>query len=798
MRTIRSLSILVLAAALTQPVFAQPSPGATPTAEKTPAPGEDDALYSCGKRSGDVSVTFKPETELKDLITWVMGFTCKNFILDPRIVSTGKKVTVIAPLKMSQRDAYRVFLVALSTMGLTVIPKGNVLRVVESATAKSETVPIYRKGSPEDDDQMVRYILQPSYAQVETVRAALDSIRSQAGSVTAAGNMLIITDYASQVRDMMTLAKALDIPGNNEGVYTIPVLHSDATQLAAKLNEILGIAAAGSTAAATGGRVAPPARGAPPAAAGAPVQNAPGNEPATSIPSKIIVDDRTNTLIVVSSEAGYLRVKSLVDRLDILLDTEGGSAIRVYPLQNALAKDLATTLNNALSNGQNRAPTGTTGTGKGAAPPVASAPPPAGGAGELGASLEGQVRVVNDDPTNSLIVMSSGRDYLAIKDVIRRLDQPRRQIFIEALILEVTLDKNTSIGAASHGGLPVSNGNAIVLGGVETPSLNSLSPGSSLASLTGLLGGVIGSPLTNAQTFLGTSIPSYAILFQALATLDNTEILSAPHIIAIDNEKAEFSVGNNIPYQAGLSFGGLTSTSTTGSTGSSALPVGSIGQNIQREDLTLELNVTPHISSNDSVRLEIEQNTKDLGSRDPQLGPTWTERKLKTQVVVHDQESVVIGGLIEEREIYSTTKVPLLGDIPLLGYLFKYSTHEKKKTNLLILLTPYIIKDQLDLENIRERKTREYREFTASFANLNEAKYEPKVDYRRKRGLVEEINRALESVEEDQDLLNAAGHRQHVNEGAVDFAPSTIEAPETDGHGAGESRGTPKSTGGAK
>jgi general secretion pathway protein D len=139
---------------------------------------------------------------------------------------------------------------------------------------------------------------------------------------------------------------------------------------------------------------------------------------------------------------------------------------------------------------------------------------------------------------------------------------------------------------------------------------------------------------------------------------------------------------------------------------------------------------------------------------------------------VHDQESVVIGGLIQEREVYSVTKVPLLGDIPLLGYLFKYQTTQKVKTDLLILLTPYIIKDRLDLEAVRTRKLQQYREFTQSFSNLNEAKYEPNIDYRRKRGLVEEINRSLQSVEEDQELLNAAGHRQHVNEGAIEFHPA--------------------------
>ncbi|MDQ3366068.1 MAG: hypothetical protein M3680_11640, partial [Myxococcota bacterium] len=230
-------------------VIAQPAPTPTPT---TPA---DDPLYACGKRTGPIAVTFKPETELKDLITWVMGFTCRNFILDPRIVSTGKKVTVIAPLKMSQAEAYNVFLAALSTMGLTVVPKGNVMRIVESATAKSETVPIYKGGIPPNNDQVVRYVLRPSHTPVEVLRGALDGIRSPAGNVAVAGNLLIITDYASQVRDMMSLARSIDLPGNSDGIFTIAVKYADATQLATKLNDILGVSAAG-------------ASGAPPGAAG--------------------------------------------------------------------------------------------------------------------------------------------------------------------------------------------------------------------------------------------------------------------------------------------------------------------------------------------------------------------------------------------------------------------------------------------------------------------------------------------------------------------------------------------------
>lgn len=725
------------------------------SAQPSPAPAtEDEALYACKKRTGQVAVTFKPETELKDLITWVMGFTCKNFILDPRIVSTGKKVTVIAPNKMSAGEAYNVFLVALSTMGLTVVPKGNMMRIVESATAKSETVPIYKKGVPGNTDQIVRYILRPSHANIETLRGALDSIRSPAGNVQVAGTMLIITDYASQVRDMMSLARSIDIPGGSDGIYTIPVKNADATALATKLNEILGISAG---AQATGGNVTAGKR-APGTAGGA-------DEVSEAVPSKILVDDRTNTLIVVSSEPGYYRVKALVERLDISLDTEGGTSIRVHPLENALAEELATTLNAAM--GQSGQAQG--GANQGRRPGQAAAPAPTP-VGDLGTSLEGQVRVIGDKPTNSLIVMSSGRDYIAIKDVIRRLDQPRRQIFIEALILEVQLSKDLAIGTSSHGGLPVGD-SALAIGGVQTPSLKSLDL-TTLAAATGLIGGLVGAPLANSQSFLGTSIPSYGILFQALATQDNSNILSAPHVIAIDNEKAEFSVGNNIPYKAGLSFGGFGLPQA----GAQSLP-GGIGQNIQREKLNLTLNVTPHISSNDAVRLEIEQETKDIGGSDPELGPTWTERKLKTQVVVHDQQSVVIGGLIQEKDIYNVTKVPLLGDIPILGYLFKYSTKSKRKTNLLILLTPYIIKDQLDLQAIRERKVREREEFVRSFTTLNEMKYEPKLDYRRKRGMVEEINRAVQSVEQDADVIRAMGQRQRVLDGPLEYAPSNIDDP---------------------
>jgi general secretion pathway protein D len=272
--------------------------------------------------------------------------------------------------------------------------------------------------------------------------------------------------------------------------------------------------------------------------------------------------------------------------------------------------------------------------------------------------------------------------------------------------------------------------------------------------------------LENAETLLGTSIPSYGLLFQALATNSNVNVLSSPHILTTDNEEAEISVGENIPYQSSLS-GYPGSSGTSGSTTGFGFPV----QSIQREDVALTLKITPHINASDMVRLEIDQEISDIADPNFQgFGPSWSKRTLKTTVVVKDQQSIVIGGLISDKRTYSESKVPLLGDIPLLGYLFKYTKKSKSKTNLLVLLTPYVIKDQMDIEDIVQRKSRERAEFSRSFATFSRLDYRPDIDYRRKRGLVEEINHVVRMVEEEAKILEELNRKaDEYPDGPIDF-----------------------------
>jgi len=636
------------------------------------APEEDATVYQCNKHQGDVTVTFKPEMDLKELVTWAMGFSCKQFVYDPRFVG-GRKVTLVAPEKMSKGDAYQYFLTALKTMGLAAVPNGNGYVIVEAQAVKKEAVPIVSEAS--GGEQLVRMVLRPTYAKLETLKAAFEPLRSDAGDVQMLGGVLLVTDYGSHVREMVSLAKLVDVPNGTDGIYTIPVLHADATKLSAKIEQVLG----------------------------------------KDSPARLQVDERTNTLLVASSDAGYQRVHALVERLDLALDIEGGASIHVYQLGNGIAEEVAKTLNDAIQKQTTAAP-------QKDGPQV---------------NLTGQAHVIADKATNKLIVTASGRDFLAIQDVIRQLDEPRRQVYIETVVLEIDDDNGLDAGASSHGALPTSNGSSVVVGGVQTGGLSSIDIKDSLMAASGLVGGIVGSPLTSSQTLLGTSIPSYAVLFEAVATASHTNFISTPSIIAVDNEDAKFHAGVNVPYKKGVLP--ASPVTTTGITAT----------NIDRQDLNFELDIKPHISADDNVLLEIKNDAKDLGTTSAELGPTWNTRGFETRVVVHDQQTVVLNGIAQEREITGETKVPLLGDIPVLGYLFKYKTHSKKRSNVLILMTPYIVKNQLDLQEIMQRKTREHDEFSRSRYSLERAAFTPHIDYRKKRGLVEEINRAVELNEAD-------------------------------------------------
>lgn len=741
----------------------------------------EDSLYDCPEkqRKGNYVVSLKPETTLDDLIKWAMTFHCKNFVYSSEIGKRSAKVTIMTPKRMSARQAWRVFLVGLQSMNLTVVPKGNILEIIETSKAKTNALPIYSKGRAPAADQLVRVVLRPQHLSVDDLAKVLQELKSGNGQVTAIGKagIVMVSDMGSNVSKMAELMLTVDQPVVGERLYMIRVQYADANELATKLTEILGTKEAPTSKSskstkskAKKGRTKDVRRSGPKSIGASEVQSA--------VPSKIIAEERINSLIVLGSEAAYLRVRALVKRLDVGIDVEGAGRIHVYRLNHSKAEEMGQTLTAVVSGIQQPGAGATAGRRTGGRAQPARPTANAGSA----AAFEGQVRITHDQPTNSIVAVASVKDFLALRDVIRKLDVPRPQVYIEANIVEIGVTNSMEFGTSWHGGADVGDGN-LVLGGVQHSRLASLNV-ASIATSTGLIGGALGPLLDNAEQLLGTTIPSFGVLFNALANSDSLNILSSPHIITTDNEEAEISVGQNIPYQSSVGV------ATPGN------PFAAATQSIQRQDVALTLKVTPHINASSMVRLEIDLEISDIASKDFEgLGPSWAKRTIKDTVVVRDQQAVVIGGLMSDKKINFEQKVPLLGDIPVLGaLLFKYQGTSTEKRNLLVVLTPHIIHDQMDIDRLVEKRTREQREFARTFSSLSKIKYRSDIDYRRKRGVLEEINRTVIAMEKDAQILRELdANMVSVPDGEVRYfddeakeEPSDEPADEADARGADE------------
>ena len=699
--------------------------------------GEDESLYSCTKAHTDVFVNLKPETQLPDLVDWAMTFTCKKFIYNSKLEGRSAPVTLVAPGKLSPSEAWRVFLVALQSANLTVVPKHGILEIVEAPTAKEKPLPVYKPQDVRAEDQIVRVILRPEHVGVEDLAEALAAIKSKDGAVVTLSNagILLVTDYGSTIDRMLTVVKLVDEPVEREHIYIVKLEHADAAATATKLTELLTTNGA-------------PAR----ARTRTRAKTNEVIEMTASAPTKIIPDERTNTLLIVAEDLVYQRLRKLIKYIDLPMPGgEGG--MYVYRLENADATALATTLTNSLTSAS-----ASTGAGQ---PKRAAAAPSAGALG--GVAFEGEVRVTADTESNSLVVIASVWDFAALREVIGELDRPRRQVFIEAVIVELTLDNSRTLGVTFHAGdvRKVGGKDSAVFGGAQHSTLSSLNLADSLQkSGTGGIAGIVGPKLPGIEELLGISVPSFSVLVQALATRGHLDVVSAPHLTAMDNKESIITVGRNIPFQSNTTGLSLATPSTT-------TPF-TAGTSVERQKVGLTLKIKPFINESDLIRLEIDQELQDLAPPVNDLGPTWTERKITTSVVVQDQQTVVIGGLVQERLQTDESKVPLLGDIPILGQLFRREHRIKQKTNLLVILTPYVIKDPTDMQRILERKTRQQDEFAATLETFDHAGYRAEVDYSRRRGVIEEMNQSVMKVEREKALLEEFKQELSYPDGAIE------------------------------
>ncbi len=591
-----------------------------------------------------VSLNFV-NADIQEVIRAISQISKKNFLVDPRVKGT---INIVSATPVSPELGYDILLSALRLQGYAAVESGGVTQIIPEADAKQHIGSLGQgKG-----DKLITRVFVLKYESASQLVNLVRPIISPNSVVVAypASNALVITDYASSVTRIAKLIDSLDQP-NADAPLIIPVRHASAVDLAGIINRLMPEATA-------------------PAAAG-------GDENQRFV---LIADSRTNSLLLRSDNPGRInRVKELVAQLDSATSTQGN--IHVVQLKNADATKLAQTLR-AVMSGDTSAVAQPSSTPQGtAAQPVTSSGPSGGGI------------IQADIPTNALIITASEAVYNNLRSVIDKLDVRRPQIYIEALIVEVTADKASEFGVQWQKLNGVNQPGNNVIGGTNFGTSNNIiGAATNLGSVgQGLNIGVVNG--TTTLPGLGTVL-NLGVLAHALESDTNANILSEPNLMTLDNEEAKIVVGQNVPFITGQYA--QTGSATT------ATPF----QTIERKDVGLTLKIKPQIMQGGTVKLQVFQEVSSVvaSSSSSVSGPTTNKRTIESTILVDENQIVVLGGLIQDQVNDVASKTPLLGDIPILGNLFRYETRQHVKTNLMVFIRPYIMYQRDSYNKLTEER----------------------------------------------------------------------------------------------
>ena len=595
-----------------------------------------------------VSIDFN-NVDINVFIKFMSELTGSNFVVDDRVKG---KVTIISPAKISVDEAYMVFLSVLEVHGYTTVKAGRVTKIVPAPDARSKNIKtILQSEAGNPDDKVVTQLIHLKYAEPEDIKRLFAPLISKNSVILAyqPTNTLIVTDVYSNIRRLMRILGTIDIPGIGHEISVIPIEYAVAANLVKVLDSVFQTT----------------------------VKTAKKDNGGKTI--KLVADERTNTVVLLASEVDTERVSRLIR----LLDREtprGQGAIHVYYLENADAEELAKVLQEL--------PAKKEATEKGVNTAVVSE----------------KVKIRADAATNSLIIMAEKDDYLVLEDIIKKLDIPRAMVYIEALIMEVNVDKDFRLGTEWVVGDDTTIGgrDAVIGGGFAggasggDAGYNNLSTGGSTAEIGGTtvtIPGTVPLPPGFSLGVFGEAIslgsvvfPSIGAVIQAYKKDKDVHILSTPQILTTDNQKASITVGKNVPYQ--------TRTSTTDN---------DTYNSFEYKDVGKTLEITPQISKDGMIRLQLKLTVETLESTTDNR-PTTLKRTIETTVMVKDKNTVVLGGLIDDTIANTIYKVPCLGDLPLASWLFKSKANSGSKTNLYIFMTPKVVNTQDQAHDVYEEK----------------------------------------------------------------------------------------------
>ena len=579
--------------------------------------------FSIGLPAQEVTLNLKG-VDIEALVQMVADVTHKNFVIDERVKG---KVTVISNQAMDETALYNTFISVLSVHGYAAIPAGNVIKIVPEAIAKTAYTPVNSQAS---DDQIITQIIKVQHLKAGQLIPILRPLIPQQGHIASPpdSNLLIISDRAANVQRLLKIIKRIDIAPQNE-IEVMMLSHASASDIVRILN-------------------------------GLKQQNlnkSPNQQ-------QLIADERTNSILISGSKSERLKTKALISHLDTPLETVGNTQV-IY-LRYARATELADILKGMIS------PQKTQQRSANKTPLTAN---------NNAAKLTIPTQVQADKATNSLIISAAPDVLQSLKSVITKLDIRRAQVLVEAIIVELSVNKSKELGVQWI--LDGSNSSSTPIGVVNFSNAGSgiLDVASGLLNntiSTAGKGGVLGLGNYSADNRI-----NFGVLLQALAADSEANILSTPSLVTLDNQEAEIHVGQNVPFVTGQ-------YTNTGAASGATNPF----QTIQRQDIGIKLRIKPQINEGSSILLEIEQEVSSLAASSVSTTDIVTDnRELRTTVMVEDGQMVILGGLMTEDLSDTEQKVPGLGDIPLLGKLFSSQNTRKSKRNLMIFLHPTILRD---------------------------------------------------------------------------------------------------------
>lgn len=611
-----------------------------------------------------------PDTDIMEITRHMQKLTGINLILDKDVKG---KVSIIAPTPITVGDAWKAYLAALNMAGYSLIKTGAFYKVINSRDIRYTPTKIYTGNYTPDTENYVMRVISLKHVQAAEIARNFRPFMSRYGRIIdiKQTNTIIIADTGSNINRLAKMVKFLDVPGHEEALQIVRVKNSSAQEIAKLLDNILKGGSGGAA-----GR----------AGTATPRFNAGGGgSESTAVISRIIAEPRTNSIIAMANAEGAKQLRDLINKLDVKLVSSSSNRVHVYYLNYGDSEELSKTLSSIVS-GAAGSGAATAGAAGGGASRFSSFG--GGGSGE-NPIFSAEVKITSDKNNNALVVTASPTDWLTLKDVIGRLDIPRDQVYVEGLILEANVQKNKAFGVEYVGAYGQGN---VQRSGFTTQTsstnglLNLISSGIP-QSLGGFVAGVgvgptrkVSIPGANGATAGTARVNAVNALIKAVASQASANILATPQILALDNTEATFEVGDTQPIRnQTIGQGGISSFSST------------------EQEAKLSLKITPQINKvTRFVKLKINQKIDDFKSCpscDPNsgVGLPKTTRTAITEVMVRDRDTIAMGGLLRDRETISNNKVPILGDIPVLGWLFKNKARTVEKVNILFFMTPKIL-----------------------------------------------------------------------------------------------------------